>query len=110
MTWNFHVDKFANSMYYMIPDIDLLIELVFNLKLCEHLIKEDDKPLKGSSSPMIDLGTYKFNDLNTGKIKLKSSIINTYVERYISQKLSVLILNDYVYSYMLKTKKQIEIK
>ena len=34
----------------------------------EHVIKVGDGYLKGSTSPMIDLGKLKIQDLNTGKI------------------------------------------
>ena len=46
----------------------ILTELVIILKLSEHTIETDDGPFKGSTTPMVDLGTYIFTDLNRGKI------------------------------------------
>ena len=36
-------------------------------------------PLKGYTSPIIDLGTYKFKYLNTGKITPEEYFMNAYV-------------------------------
>ena len=36
----------------------LLTELGLNLKLSEHVMEENDGPLKGPMAPMLDLGTY----------------------------------------------------
>ena len=38
----------------------LLTALVLNLKLSGHVIEAYDGPLKGSTTPMINLGTYAF--------------------------------------------------
>ena len=46
----------------------LWIELVSSLKLSEHVIKAYDGPFKGSTTPMVDLGTYIFKYWNTWKI------------------------------------------
>ena len=32
------------------------------------MLKTDDGPSNGSTTPMVDLGTYKSKDLNIGKI------------------------------------------
>ena len=53
----------------MISGRYLLTELGLNLELSDHVIKEDNVPFKGYTSPMVDLGTYGFKNLNTGKIK-----------------------------------------
>ena len=39
-----------------------------NLEFSEHFIKANDGHFKGSTEPIVDLGTYIFKDLNTGKI------------------------------------------
>ena len=39
-----------------------------NLKFFEHFIEANDGPFKGSTPPMVDLSTYIFKYLNTGKI------------------------------------------
>ena len=60
----------------MILGRDLLTELGLNLKLSEHVIKLDDGPLKGSTAPMVDLGTYQFKYLNTGEFTPEESFMN----------------------------------
>ena len=34
----------------------------------EHFIEADDDPLKGSTTSMVDMDTYMFKILNTGKL------------------------------------------
>ena len=41
--------------------------LGIDIKLSENFSKANDGPLKGSSAPMIDLGTYEIKYLNTDK-------------------------------------------
>ena len=60
MTWNCHVDESAKGTKNIILGRYLLTELVFNLKLSEHVIKEYDGPFKGSTTPMVNLGEYIF--------------------------------------------------
>ena len=38
------------------------------MKLSEIVIEEYDGTFNGSTTPMVDLGTYIFKELNTGKI------------------------------------------
>ena len=52
----------------MILGRDLLLELWLNLKLSEHVIESYDGPFDGSTTFMVDLGTYIFKYLNTGQI------------------------------------------
>ena len=66
--WDFHVDDSAKGRYYVVLVRDILIALVLNMKFSEHIIKVDDGPLKVSTETMVDLGTYKFKDLNTRQI------------------------------------------
>ena len=40
---------------------------MLNLKLFSHVIESKDEPFKGSMTPMVDLGTNEFKELNTGK-------------------------------------------
>ena len=48
-------------------------------KNSEHIIEVDDGPFKGSTAPMVDLGTYISKYLNIGEIKPKESFKDTYV-------------------------------
>ena len=43
-------------------------------------MESSDISLKGSTLPMIDLGTYKFKDLNKGKITPQEYFMNYYVD------------------------------
>ena len=80
VTWKFHVDESAKGRYDMILGWDLLSELALNLKLSDHIIEADGGPFKGSTTPMVDLGTYEFKNLNTVKIKPEEPFTNAYVE------------------------------
>ena len=71
VTWKCHVDYSAKGMYDMILGRYILIELGLNLKFSEHFTEADDGPFKGFTTPMADLGTYLFKDLNIGKITPK---------------------------------------
>ena len=68
MMWRFHVDESSKGRYYMILGWDILIWLRLSLKLSGHIIKADDGTFKGSTTPMVDMGTYEFKYLNIGKI------------------------------------------
>ena len=50
-----------------------------NLKFYENVIEADDGTFKGSTTPMVDLSTYIFKYLNTGKIIPEESFTNAYV-------------------------------
>ena len=76
MTWNCHVDDYAKGRYKMILGRDILTELLLNIKLFEHVIEADDGPFNGSTTPMVDLGTYIFKDLNIEKITPEESFTN----------------------------------
>ena len=43
-------------------------------------MESDDGTLKGYTTPMDDLVTYEFKNLNTGKITPKELFTNTYIE------------------------------
>ena len=66
-----YVDDSAKVRYDMILGIYLLTYLGLSLQYSERVIKEDDGPFKGSTAPMVDLGTYIFKYLNIGEIKPK---------------------------------------
>ena len=51
-----------------------------NLKSSEHDIEADVVPLKGLTSPMVDMGTFQFKDLNAGKITPEELFMDAYVE------------------------------
>ena len=59
---------------------DLLIELGPNLKFSDQIIEADDRPLKGSTTTMVDLDTYEFRILNTRKIIPEVLFTNAYVK------------------------------
>ena len=68
MKWDCHVDDSAKGIYDMVLGRDLLTALGLNLKCSDQVIEADDGPFKGLMAPMVDLGTYEFTYLNTGKI------------------------------------------
>ena len=57
-----------------------MTKLGLNIKESEHVTRVGDGPLKGSTEPMIDLGTYAFKDLNTGKITHAEPVMSAYAE------------------------------
>ena len=59
MKCNFHVDESSQVKCDMNLGIDLIKALVLNIKFTENIIKADGVPLKGSTEPMVDLGTYE---------------------------------------------------
>ena len=61
MTWDFHLYYSAKGIYDKCLCRYLLITLGLNLKISEHFIKSDDRPLKGSTSSTVDLGTISLN-------------------------------------------------
>ena len=64
----------------MILGRDILTELGLNLKLSEHVIEVDDVPFNGSTTPMVDLDTSIFKDLNIRGITPEELFNNTYIE------------------------------
>ena len=75
MTWKCHVDDSAKGRYDMILGRDILTELGLHLKFFERVIEADVGSFKRSSTPIVDLGTYIFKDLNTGKLHLKNHLL-----------------------------------
>ena len=59
LTWTCHVYESTKGRYDMILGRDILTEL------SDHLIESDGGHFEGSTTPMVDLGTYKFKT-NTG--------------------------------------------
>ena len=74
MTWNFYAGYSAKGGYDMILSGDILIELGLNLKKFEHFIEAYGRTFKGYTTPVVDLGTYIFKDLNIGKLNLKNCL------------------------------------
>ena len=58
----------------MILGRDISTALGLNLEFSDHVIEAYDGPLKGSTSLMVDLGTYEFKYLNTGKLEPKNRL------------------------------------
>ena len=52
----------------MILDRDIWTELGSNLNFSDHAIESDDKPLKCSTAPMVDLDKYEFKSLDIWNI------------------------------------------
>ena len=67
VTWKCHVDESDKGRYNMILGQDIRTELGLNLKISEQVIEEYYGPFKGSTTPMVNLGTYLFKYLNTEK-------------------------------------------
>ena len=80
----------------MILGRDIPTELVFNFKLSDHVIEADDGPFKESTTPMVDLVTYEFKDLNTGKLHPKNHLQILKSKKYMTWNMSVIPLNYYV--------------
>ena len=62
----------------MILGRDRLTELWLILKFSEHVVEADDEHFNRSTTTMVDLGTYTFKILNTGKITPEESFTNAY--------------------------------
>ena len=58
VTWNCHVHNSAKGKYVIILCGYILTAVVLNIKLSEHVVKADYGTLRGSSAPMVHLGTY----------------------------------------------------
>ena len=66
--WNCHVDDSAKGRYFIILGTDILTTLGRNFKCSDHVIEADDGNFKYYMATMVDMGTYEFKDINTGKI------------------------------------------
>ena len=80
VTCNCHEDESNKGRYDIILGRYIRTELWLNLKFSDQIIEADDGPFKGSTAPMVDLGTYKFKDIKTGKITPESLFTNSYTE------------------------------
>ena len=54
--------------------------ILINIIISKHSIYPGDRPLKGTTTPMIDFGTYQFKYLNTGEENLNVTLMNTDVK------------------------------
>ena len=80
VTWNWYVDDSDKYRYYMILGRDILKSLVFNLGLYYHAIEKNYRPFKGSTTYTVDLVSYEFKYLNTGKIKPEEWFTYSYAK------------------------------
>ena len=62
VTWNCHVDDSAKGRYDMTMGKDILTSLGLNLKSSDYTTETYEGPLKGSISPLVDLGMYEFKN------------------------------------------------
>ena len=74
------MDDSVKGIYEIMLGRDLLIASGLDLNLSNHVIEADDGYFKGSSAPMVDLGTYEFKYLNAGIIIPEESFMNAYAE------------------------------
>ena len=58
----------TKGRYDVILVRDLLKTLGLTLKFSDHVLEADDGHFKGSTATMVDLVTYEFKYLNTGRI------------------------------------------
>ena len=91
-----HVNESTKGRYEMILVRDLLTQLGSNLYLSEKFIEADDGHFKGSTTPIIDLGTYIFKDLHRYKITPEFFKLMLTLKNYLSQNMYVLLRNEYV--------------
>ena len=80
VTWICHVYDSSRGRYDMILGQYLFNRISIGFKISDHIIEAYDGPFKGSKTPMVDLGTYEFKNLNTEKITPKELFTNAYVE------------------------------
>ena len=57
-----------------------IIIIRIKFKSSDHVIEDDDGTFKGSTTPMVDLGMYKFKKLNKRKIIPEELFTNAYTE------------------------------
>ena len=93
--WKCDVDKSVKGGYDMILGWYISIELGLNLKLSEHVIEADDRPFEGSTTLMVDLGTYVFKYLNTGKLHLNNRLLILRSKYYIIHNMYTQPLKNY---------------
>ena len=67
-----HVNDSSKGIYDMILGRDVLTALGLYLKFSNYIIEGYYGYFKGSLAPMVDLGTYEFKYLETGKLHLKN--------------------------------------
>ena len=49
------------------------------MKFSKHVIEADESPFTGNSASMVDLGSYVFKYLNTGKINPGGLFTDSYI-------------------------------
>ena len=72
LMYNCHVDDSAKGRYEMVLHKYILKLLGFNIKISLRIIEAKHEPLKGSTTPMVDLGRYEIINLDTVKLYLKN--------------------------------------
>ena len=80
MSWEFHVDDFAEISYFIILSRYLLTSLVINLKFPKQIIEGCSGPFESYTEPIVDLGTYEFKIVNVDKITSKEYFTDAYLE------------------------------
>ena len=80
MTWKCHVYDSAKGRYDMILGKYIWTELWLHIKVSEQVIESEDGPFKGSTAPIVDLGTYIFKELKTEKVTTEELFTHAYVK------------------------------
>ena len=63
MTWEFHVDDYAESRYNIILGVDLLMDCRLDLKLCEQAISRQEGPYEGFTEIVMGTITHEYKQL-----------------------------------------------
>ena len=69
VTWRCHVDEYANDIYDMTLDRDLITALGLDLKFSESVIIGGEGPYEGCLTPMVDLRKYDFKSITDKTVK-----------------------------------------
>ena len=63
VTWEFHVDDYAESRYNIILGIDLLMDCRLDLKFSEQTISRQEGPYEGFTEIVMGMITYEYKQL-----------------------------------------------
>ena len=75
------MDYFTERRYDRTLGRDILKSFGSNLKFSKRVIRGGDGQFESFTAPMVDLGMYKLEILNTDKIIPKESFMDVYLEK-----------------------------